>query len=70
MKTDVKPVAENAVELAVVAAVRHQDTGYDDLLMSGIDRETARAEVRTQVSRIVDGWRRPSESDVPDSSGT
>ena len=59
-----------AVELAVVAAVRHQDTGYDDLLMSGIDRETARAEVRTQVSRIVDGWRRPSESDVPDSSGT
>jgi hypothetical protein len=26
------------LELAVLASVRHQDTGYDELLMTGLDR--------------------------------
>jgi hypothetical protein len=46
-----------AVELAVAAAVRHADTRYDELLMSGVERGQARAEVRGQVAGILDGWR-------------
>jgi hypothetical protein len=48
---------ENALELAVVASVRHRDTPYDDLLMSGMDRADARDRVRDQVARTVDAWR-------------
>ncbi|MBV9416002.1 MAG: DUF2293 domain-containing protein, partial [Solirubrobacterales bacterium] len=47
----------DALELAVVASVRHQDTGYDALLMSGVDRATARDRVRGQVNAVLDGWR-------------
>jgi hypothetical protein len=46
-----------AVELAVAASVRHEDTPYDDLLMSGLDRADARAQVRGRVQRILDEWR-------------
>lgn len=46
-----------ALELAVAAAVRHEDTRYDELLMSGVDRERARAEVRDEVVRILACWR-------------
>lgn len=48
----------DAIELAVAAAVRHQDTRYDELLMSGLERAQARAEVRADLARVVDGWRR------------
>ena len=48
-----------ALELAVVAAVRHQDTSYDELLMSGLERGQARAEVQADVARVLDSWRRP-----------
>jgi hypothetical protein len=47
-----------ALELAVVAAVRHEDTRYDELLMAGIEREVARAEVRDEVARVLEEWRR------------
>jgi len=47
-----------ALELAVAAAVRHEDTRYDELLMSGVERELARAQVRDEVARVLDGWRR------------
>ena len=47
-----------ALELAVAAAVRHEDTRYDELLMSGVERELARAQARDEVARILDGWRR------------
>ena len=47
-----------ALELAVAAAVRHEDTRYDELLMSGLARELARAQVRDEVVRVLDGWRR------------
>jgi hypothetical protein len=46
-----------ALELAVAAAARHEDTGYDELLMSGVERELARAQVRDEVARVLDGWR-------------
>ena len=47
----------DAVRLAVVASVRHVDTDYDDLLMSGVDRESARAQVHQRVEDIVSAWR-------------
>jgi hypothetical protein len=49
----------DTVELAVVAAVRHEDTAYDELLMSGIDRAEARHRVRDDVTRVLDAWRQP-----------
>ncbi|WP_232004878.1 DUF2293 domain-containing protein [Mycobacterium sp. ACS1612] len=45
-----------AVRLAVVASVRHVDTDYDELLMSGVDRESARAQVHARVEDIVSAW--------------
>lgn len=47
----------DAVTLAVSAAVRHGDTAYDDLLMSGLSRTEARQRVRPDVQRILDAWR-------------
>ena len=46
-----------AVRLAVVASVRHVDTDYDDLLMAGAERESARAHVRSRVEDILNAWR-------------
>ena len=43
--------------LAVVAAVRHGDTDYDDLLMAGVDRSDARDRVRAGVEEVLEGWR-------------
>ena len=47
----------DALRLAVAASVRHVDTDYDDLLMSGVDRDTARHRVRDRVDEILDAWR-------------
>lgn len=47
----------DAVRLAVAASVRHIDTDYDDLLMSGVDRDDARHRVRDRVDDILDTWR-------------
>jgi hypothetical protein len=45
-----------AVTLAVVASVRHTDTPYDSLLMAGVERTEARAQVRIQVERVLEEW--------------
>ena len=47
----------DAVTLAVVASVRHVDTPYDRLLMSGVSRVDARGQVADQVRAVVDSWR-------------
>ncbi|MGH2743868.1 MAG: DUF2293 domain-containing protein, partial [Thermoleophilaceae bacterium] len=46
-----------AVALAVAASVRHRDTRYDELLMSGASRAEARAGVREEVNRVLNSWR-------------
>ena len=46
----------DAVHLAVAASVRHIDTDYDELLMSGVDRETARRRVRQRVDDMLHVW--------------
>jgi hypothetical protein len=47
----------DAIRLAVAASVRHVDTDYDELLMSGVDRDDARHRVRDRVEHILDTWR-------------
>jgi hypothetical protein len=46
------------IQLAVAASVRHRDTSYDELLMSGLERADARERVRDEVTRVLEGWRR------------
>lgn len=45
-----------AIALAVAAAVRHEDTDYDELLMSGVERGEARERVRVEVDRVLERW--------------
>ena len=47
---------EQAITLAVVASVRHEDTGYDVLLMSAVGRDEARDRVRPAVDRVLAAW--------------
>jgi hypothetical protein len=47
---------EEALTLAVVASVRHEDTDYDSLLMSGVGRAEARDQIRLAVDRILASW--------------
>ncbi|CCG03608.1 DUF2293 domain-containing protein [Blastococcus saxobsidens] len=49
---------EQAVELAVVAAVRHHDTDYDALLMAGVPRNEARERIHGDLAAALDRWRR------------
>jgi hypothetical protein len=51
---------ENAITLAVAASVRHEDTGYDTLLMSGLPRDAARHQVQPGIERVLAAWRQPS----------
>jgi hypothetical protein len=48
----------DTVELAVVASIRHQDTAYDELLMTGAGRADARDRVRAEVDHVLARWRR------------
>jgi hypothetical protein len=45
-----------AIRLAVVASIRHEDTGYDKLLMSGMPRDMARDRVRGKIDKVLDAW--------------
>jgi hypothetical protein len=48
---------DEAITLAVAASVRHEDTHYDTLLMSGVERADARRTVRPVVDLILERWR-------------
>ena len=52
-----KALDEHAVLLAVVAHVRHVQTGYDALLAVGVDRHEARQQVRQRVDEVLAAWR-------------
>ena len=47
---------DEALTLTVVASVRHEDTDYDRLLMSGVSRAEARNLIRPAVDRILASW--------------
>jgi hypothetical protein len=55
-----KSLAEETVDLAVVAHIRHAETEYDQLLGRGWDRRDARAKVEEAVHRVLLNWA-PSE---------
>lgn len=52
-----KDLDPKAVELAVVAHIRHTETGYDPLLAGGMDRHEARREIRGEVEAVLQKWR-------------
>lgn len=51
----------DAVRLAVVASVRHEDTDYDELLTTGVPRLAARDQVRGEIDRILAEWQGSEE---------
>ncbi|MGI3231258.1 DUF2293 domain-containing protein [Streptomyces phaeochromogenes] len=52
-----RALSEGAVTSAVRAAVRHTDTPYDELLMSGVPRHEARRRIAATVETTLAGWR-------------
>lgn len=51
-----RTLADEAVDLAVRAHVRHHHTSYDRYLMSGYERDEARSRVRTEVEAVLARW--------------
>jgi hypothetical protein len=51
-----RALGEEALTLAVVASIRHQDTDYDELLMSGVPRDEARDRIRPAIDRVLATW--------------
>lgn len=45
-----------AVRLAVVASIRHTETGYDTFLSQGMDRGEARHQVQAGIEAILEKW--------------
>ncbi|ASU84205.1 DUF2293 domain-containing protein [Nocardiopsis gilva YIM 90087] len=55
-----REVEPKAVRRAVVASVRHEETGYDAMLMAGVAREEARARIADDIDRVLAGWSSPA----------
>jgi len=55
---------EKAITLAVVASVRHEDTAYDELLMSGVAREDAREQIKDTIASVLGTWAQDGPSPV------
>jgi hypothetical protein len=53
-----KRLDEDAVQRAVIAHVRHDETHYDELLAHGVERWDARDRVRGDVDRVLSRWRK------------
>ncbi|KJK34604.1 hypothetical protein UK15_35285 [Streptomyces variegatus] len=51
-----RALTEGAVTSAVMASVRHLDTPYDRLLMSGVPRHEARRRIAAAVATVLRGW--------------
>jgi hypothetical protein len=51
-----KNLDENAIELAVVAHIRHAETNYDELLAEGVERHEARALVKARIGEVMERW--------------
>ncbi|HMB31093.1 MAG TPA: DUF2293 domain-containing protein [Desulfohalobiaceae bacterium] len=52
-----KELAKEAINLAVIAHIRHVETEYDDLILSGFDRISARTKVDDQIQEIFEQWK-------------
>jgi hypothetical protein len=56
-----KDLDEEAVRLAVIAHIRHTETGYDQLLGQGTERWQAREEVHDDISQVLERWKQPPQ---------
>lgn len=45
-----------ALDLAVIAWIRHQHTDYDTLLMQGVDRLSARQTIQPEIECVLSHW--------------
>jgi len=54
-----KVLDEEAIQLAVIAHIRHVQTPYDRLLATGYDRHEARAKVAETVHATLANWSGP-----------
>lgn len=52
-----KTLDDKMVDLAVQAHVRHVHTKYDEYLMIGFDRDSARVAIRNDVAETLQRWR-------------
>jgi len=52
-----KAFDEGALTAAVIAAIRHRHTNYDELLMRGDERYWAREQTRDKVEEVLERWR-------------
>jgi hypothetical protein len=52
---------ERALTAAVIAAIRHRHTSYDDLLASGVERASVRQMVAGKIEQLLDAWRAPNK---------
>ncbi|MFI5981032.1 DUF2293 domain-containing protein [Streptomyces sp. NPDC051555] len=52
-----RALSEQAVSVAVRAAIRHEDTEYDALLMAGVQRFEARARLAPRIEAVLASWR-------------
>ncbi|MBJ7000530.1 DUF2293 domain-containing protein [Streptomyces sp. CRPSP2-6A1] len=59
-----RALSEGAVISAVVAGVRHVDTPYDQLLMSGVSRYEARRRIAPAVEGVLREWQGAGEEDA------
>jgi len=55
-----KVLEAKAVRLAVIAHIRHAETQYDELLMSGRRKKTARADIEEHLDKVLKSWERRS----------
>ncbi|MFN0119136.1 MAG: DUF2293 domain-containing protein [Blastocatellia bacterium] len=51
-----KRLDEEAIRLAVIAHIRHRETGYDQMLSAGADRQDARASVKKKIDNLLREW--------------
>lgn len=51
-----KNLEEGALRLAAIAFIRHRHTTYDDLLMNGMDRASARQSVWDKIEETLQHW--------------
>jgi hypothetical protein len=52
-----RALKEDALTAAVIAAVRHNHTEYDELLAKGVDRTMARHRIARKIDKILESWR-------------
>lgn len=52
-----KSLDEAAVQLAVIAHLRHTRTDYDQLLATGQERSEARRRIQPQIKALLEAWR-------------